>query len=180
MTTMKTAARIVAICVVLVTTALASISLASTSSNSKLEDAEQAMQARQYDKAIRLLENTQPGDYQSYLKAVALFRLGKNAETVTECEGLLKTYPESKWKNKTSFLMARAHIAQKNHKEAEAIFSKEAGRIFSPARKQKIANVWAFSSSCWKPYRTGPLPLAEEKGCPTSWISWATLEPRIS
>lgn len=105
------------------------------------EDAEQAMQARQFEAAITHLENAEASDYTSYLKAVALFRLDKHADTVSECESLLAKFPDSKWKHKTRFLTARALIAQKKHKEAEKIFSEEAGRIFSEQRKQSIANV---------------------------------------
>lgn len=99
------------------------------------------MQAKEFNSAIQHLSSAEQSDYTSYLKAVALFRLGQHAQTVSECEHLLATFTDSKWKHKTRFLMARALIALKKHKEAEKIFSKEATRIFSEKRKQSIAKI---------------------------------------
>ena len=105
------------------------------------DEAEQAMQARQFEAAIKHLENAEPGDYTTYLNAVSLFRLEKYVDAVVHCKSLLAEHPESKWKHKTRFLMARALISLKKHKEAEEIFSQEAARIFSEDRKQSVASI---------------------------------------
>ena len=129
---MKNTTRLAAICAIL---------LISTAQAAPIDDAEQAMQARQFETAITHLEKSKTGDYPSYLKAVALYQSGKYSAAAVTCEGLLKQYPDSQWQHKARFLMARALIAQKDHKAAESILAAEAGRIFSPDRKQSIANV---------------------------------------
>lgn len=113
----------------------------STAMSAPLDDAEQALQARQFEAALTFLEKSKPGDYPEYLKAVTQFHLEKYPEVVEKCEALLKKYPESEWQHKTRFLMARALIAKKDHKAAEAILAKEAQRIFSSERKESIAKV---------------------------------------
>ena len=129
---MKTSIRLAAICALLIL---------STAQAAPIDDAEQALQARQFEVAIALLEKSEPGDYPSYLKAVALYQSGKHAAAAAACEELLTEYPESQWQHKASFLLARALIARKDHKAAELILAAEAGRIFSPDRKQSIAQV---------------------------------------
>lgn len=106
-----------------------------------IEDAEQAMQARRFASVIDHLEKSEPGDYPSYLRAVAFYQSGQYPAAAAACEELLKQYPESPWRHKARFLMARALIAQKDHKAAESILAAEAGRIFSSDRKQSIADV---------------------------------------
>ena len=130
---MKNTTRLAAICALLL--------CLSTAEAAPIDDAEQALQARQFDTAIAHLEEAEPGDYPSYLKAVALYQSGKHSAAAVTCEGLLEKHPDSQWQHKARFLMARALIAQKDHKAAESILAAEAGRIFSPDRKQSIANV---------------------------------------
>lgn len=115
--------------------------LLSTANAAPIDDAEQALQARQFETAITHLEKAEPGDYPGYLKAVALYQSGKFPAAVVTCESLLNKYPDSQWRHKARFLMARAFISQNNHKAAEAILDAEARRIFSPGRKQSIASV---------------------------------------
>ncbi len=129
---MKNTSRLAAICAIL---------LLSSAQAAPIDDAEQALQARQFETAITHLEKAKTGDYSSYLKAVALYLSGKNSAAAVTCEGFLKEYPDSQWKYKARFLMARALIALKDHKAAESILAAEADRIFSPDRKQLIANV---------------------------------------
>ena len=131
MITMKNTTRLAVICALLLSTAEAA----------PIDDAEQALQARQFETAITLLERSEPGDYPSYLKAVALYQSGQYPAAAVACEGLLKQYPDSQWRHKARFLMARAFIAQQDHKAAESILAEEASRIFSPDRKQSIANI---------------------------------------
>ena len=106
-----------------------------------LDEAEQAMQARQFDTAVALLSKAGAGDYPSYLKAVALYQAEEHSEAASTCEALLRDFPGSEWQHKARFLMARALIAQKDHQAAESILAGEAERIFSPDRKQSIATV---------------------------------------
>ena len=106
-----------------------------------IDDAEQALQARDFETAITHLENAGTGDYPSYLKAVALFYSEKYSAAATTCEALVRAHPDSDWQHKARFLMARALIAQKDHQAAEKIFAEEAERIFSADRKQTIAKV---------------------------------------
>jgi len=113
----------------------------STALATPLEDAEQALQAREFEAAVTHLQNAKPSDYSRYLRAIALYQSDKFSDTVTECALILKNYPESQWRHKARFLTARALIAQKNHKAAESILAAEAARIFSPERKQSIAQV---------------------------------------
>ena len=106
-----------------------------------IDDAEQALQARDFEAAVIHLEKAKPGDYRSYLKGIALYQSKKYSAAATACEALIAEHPESKWLHKARFLMARALIAQKDHKAAESILAAEADRIFSPDRKQSIAKV---------------------------------------
>ena len=106
-----------------------------------LDEAEQALQARDFEAAVTHLEKAKAGDYPSYLKAVALYQGGKHSAAALTCEQLLRAHPESEWRYKARFLLARALIAQKDHKGAESILAAEAQRIFSPDRKQAIAEV---------------------------------------
>lgn len=115
--------------------------LLSIANAAPIDDAEQALQARDFEAAITALENADPGEYPSYLKAVALYQAEKHEEAATASEAFLTDHPESEWRHKARFLMARALIAQKKHKEAESILAGEAERIFSPERKQAIAKV---------------------------------------
>lgn len=130
---MKNPIRLAAFCALL-------LSLA-TAEAAPIDDAEQALQARQFEIAITHLEKSKPGDYPSYLKAVALYQAGKHSAAAVTCEGLVSQYPNSPWQHKARFLMARALIARKDHKTAETILAAEASRIFSPDRKQSIAKI---------------------------------------
>lgn len=132
MITMKTVIRLAAICVLLPL---------STANAEPIDAVEQALQARQFESAITLLEKIEPGDYPSYLKAVALFQSDQHSAAATTCEQILKDFPNSQWRHKARFLLARALIAQKKHKAAENILAEEAKRIFSAERKQSIAKV---------------------------------------
>ena len=106
-----------------------------------IDDAEQAMQARDFETALEHLEKAANKDYPNYLKGVALYHSKDYAGSVKACEALLKKFPDSEWGHKARFLTARAKIALKDHKGAEAILAAEADRIFSPGRKQAIAKV---------------------------------------
>ena len=106
-----------------------------------LDEAEQAMQARQFDTAVELLSKAGAGAYPSYLRAVALYQAEKHSEAASTCEALLRDFPGSEWQHKARFLMARSLIALKDHQAAESILAGEAERIFSPGRKQSIAMV---------------------------------------
>ncbi len=133
MTTIKNTRRFAVLCALLLST--------STAEAGPIDDAEQALQAGQFDSAIALLEKSEPGDYPGYLMAVALYQSGRHAAAAEACEGLLEQYPDSPWRHKARFLMARALIAGKDHQAAESILAEEAGRIFSPDRKESIANI---------------------------------------
>ena len=76
-----------------------------------IDEAEQAMRARQFEAAISHLENAKADDYVSYLKAVALYQSGQYAAAVATCETLLEQFPDTEWRHKSRFLMARALIA---------------------------------------------------------------------
>ena len=102
---MKNTTRLAAICALL---------LLSTANAAPVDDAEKALQARQFEAAITHLEKSKSGDYPSYLKAVALYQSGKYSAAVVTCEGLLKKHPDSQWRHKARFLMARALISQKD------------------------------------------------------------------
>jgi TolA-binding protein len=106
-----------------------------------IDDAEQAMQARDFEAALAHLQKAGSTDYPSYLKGVALYHSKDFPGTVKACEALIQRFPESDWRYKARFLAARAKIALKDHQGAEAIFAAEADRIFSSERKQGIARV---------------------------------------
>ncbi|MGI9242208.1 MAG: tetratricopeptide repeat protein, partial [Verrucomicrobiales bacterium] len=115
--------------------------LISATPAAKIDDAEQAMQARDFDSAVEILGGIAADDYSTYLRAVALYQSDKYSDATLTCEALLRDHPDSAWRHKARFLMARALIAQKDHQAAESILAAEAGRIFSPERKQAIAKV---------------------------------------
>ena len=77
---MKTTIRLAVICATF---------LISTAQAALIDDAEQALQARQFETAITHLEKCEPGDYPSYLTAVALYQYGKHAAAAAACEELL-------------------------------------------------------------------------------------------
>ena len=104
-----------------------------------LDEAEQLLQARDYKAAAAVLAPLKGDDRAAYLLATAQFLDGKHAAAESVASALLKGHPESKWKFKARFLLARALIEQRKHKEAEAIYAAEAERVFSTERKQTLA-----------------------------------------
>ena len=71
--------------------------LFATANAARIDDAEQALQARQFESAITLLQEVKDSDYANYLKAIALYQSGKHADAVSTCEELLKQHPDSQW-----------------------------------------------------------------------------------
>ncbi|MFK7909899.1 MAG: tetratricopeptide repeat protein, partial [Akkermansiaceae bacterium] len=119
----------------------------SASADDKLRAAENAIQGKQFDKAIELLDGHLAGDdakrqdYATYLKGLALFHNGKDNGSVATCDKLANDFPKSEWGRKALFLKCQALVRQKKFKEAEAIYEAEANRLFSANRKKGIANV---------------------------------------
>ena len=65
-----------------------------STAHAAIEEAEQSLQAGQFEAAIAQLDNAKPGDYPSYLKAVALYQSGDHAASVATAETMVLKYPE--------------------------------------------------------------------------------------
>ncbi|MBT8037129.1 MAG: tetratricopeptide repeat protein [Verrucomicrobiae bacterium] len=119
----------------------------SAAADDKLLAAEHAIQGKQFDQAVELLDGhlaankAKRGDYAVYLKALALFHSGKDKASVAACDQLAKDFAKSDWGRKALFLKCRALVRQKKFKQAEAIYEAEANRLFSADRKKGIASV---------------------------------------
>lgn len=113
--------------------------LLNTAMGASIDDAEQALQARDYSKALEHLGKSS-GDYAEYLAGIAHYQLENFAEA-EKSGAALAAKADSEWRHKARFLQARALVAMKKHQEAEAVFSSEAERLFSKERKTGIAQL---------------------------------------
>jgi tetratricopeptide (TPR) repeat protein len=104
-----------------------------------LDEAEQHLQAREYQQAAAKLSGIKGNDRAAYLHAKALFLDQKFPAAEQAATAFLKDHADSAWTAKTRFLLARALIEQQKHKAAEAIYAAEAERVFSTERKQGLA-----------------------------------------
>ena len=112
-----------------------------------LRQAEQALQAKDYGRAVELLDqsiddgDSKEADYATYLKALASFHQGKDQVVVATCDTLIKDFKDSDWFRKALFLKSRALVRQKKFEEAEEIYEREAQRLFSSDRKEGLARI---------------------------------------
>ncbi|MFK7850033.1 MAG: tetratricopeptide repeat protein [Akkermansiaceae bacterium] len=117
------------------------------SAQEALRPAEQAMQVKQFAKAVELLDRyltdgeNEAKDYATYLKSLALFYDKKSKAAAETCDLVIDKYENSKWRRKALFLKSRILIEQKKFEEAEAIYEAEAMRLFSSKRKKGLANI---------------------------------------
>ncbi|MFP6893250.1 MAG: CDC27 family protein, partial [Opitutales bacterium] len=103
-----------------------------------------ALRSKEYKVAVTALDKViaakkERMDEATYLKALAQYYGKQYDACIATCDKLAADHKDSSWQHKGRFLMARTLIAQKDHKAAESILAAEAGRIFSPDRKQSIA-----------------------------------------
>lgn len=112
-----------------------------------LRPAKQALQVKQFGKAVGLLDeylaakDNGQKDYATYLRALALFHDKKGKAAVDACDVVLEQFKDSKWNRKALYLKSRVLIEQKKFEEAEAIYEAEANRLFSSERKKGLASV---------------------------------------
>ncbi len=109
-----------------------------------VREAEGLLQSKKYDEAAQKLAecplDQREGGYADWLRAVALQHAGKPADAVVACDAVPAGSP---WNRKARLLKARLLTDLKKHAEAEAIFSEEAARVLSPARKDELAGLLA-------------------------------------
>jgi hypothetical protein len=102
---------------------LALILVVSADARDKLLAAEHAIQGKQFDKAVELLDGYIAGDeakrvdYAIYLKSLALYHGGKDKAAVSACDRLARDFAESDWGHKALFLKCRALVRQKNSRK---------------------------------------------------------------
>lgn len=106
-----------------------------------VEDAGLLLQQQRYqDAAARLTEAAvnaeKDAGFAHYLRAVALSESKQHAKAITDCDAVPAGHA---WHRKALFLKAQCLAELKRHKEAEAIYSTEATRLFATARKEKLA-----------------------------------------
>ncbi|MEX2213974.1 MAG: tetratricopeptide repeat protein [Phycisphaeraceae bacterium] len=111
-----------------------------------LDKVRAALQAKQYDEAVKAADAYLKGtgkamDEAIYLKATAHLSAGRFAEAVTATDALLSKHPKSTWYAKALFMKGTALARQRKFKEAEAIFEAEAIALLAPQRKREIAGV---------------------------------------
>ncbi|MCF7854144.1 MAG: tetratricopeptide repeat protein [Candidatus Pacebacteria bacterium] len=104
------------------------------------------MRARQFENAVRILEDVlskQPtnADEVLFLKARGHYHLQHYEEAEQTAARLTEAYADSPWFHKARFLRARALVEQKKFKQAEEIYEAEANRLLSQARKHEVAGV---------------------------------------
>ena len=112
-----------------------------------LRQAEQAMQVKNFDRALQLLDQhladdkAERKDYTTYLKALTQFHQNKKDASIATCDDLLAKHPKSDWKRKALFLKSRCLADQKRFEDAQKIYEAEANRLFSADRKEGLAKV---------------------------------------
>ncbi|MFT7642364.1 MAG: tetratricopeptide (TPR) repeat protein, partial [Pirellulaceae bacterium] len=110
-------------------------------------DISQAMQNREYDKAIAgidaaLKSPTAPKDYLEYLKGRAYHYQGEFGKAIEQFRRVEKEYPQSVWLRRTRFAQAMSHARTGGFLAAEQIYRLEADYLLSTARKKEIADIY--------------------------------------
>ncbi len=119
------------------------------------------MQSRDYAGAASMLtddalKTAADPAYGRYLRALARLRSKEHAAAISDCDAVPA---QSAWFRKAVFLKAQCLIELNRHREAEQIFSAEAARLFSTARKEKLAGVLAdFAAEITRPLLPGEPP----------------------
>jgi len=136
--------------------------VASVLAPTSLDEAEGLLQSHNYAAAVAKLTDdvlaaAPDPAYARYLRALARHRAKQHEAALAECD----TVPaESAWHRKAVFLKAQCLVELHRHQEAEAIYSAEATRLFSVARKDKLAGVLAaFATELTREPLPGEPPL---------------------
>ena len=105
-----------------------------------------AIQDGRYDEAMSLLNKRisagEEREYSLYLKGLVLYYKEDYDGCVKVLSELMEKYPQGKWFSKARFRQAAAYLAKKEYRAAEEIFEKEAERLMSGERKDRIASVY--------------------------------------
>ena len=119
-----------------------------------VEDASLLLQQQRYQDAANTLTNAainaeKDAGYAHYLRAVAFSESKQHAKAITDCDAIPAGHT---WQRKALFLKAQCLAELKKHKEAEAIYSAEAARLFATTRKEKLAeSLVALAEEITKP-----------------------------
>ncbi|TWT33373.1 tetratricopeptide repeat protein [Blastopirellula retiformator] len=117
----------------------------------------EAMQDRQYDKAIAAIDQAiadKQGDaaYLTYLKGRAYFFANKYKESIAVMTELTKRFPDSDWTRKARFAIGVAHARAGDYRTAELAYQAEAEYLISLQRKEEIAAIYLeFADAFYAP-----------------------------
>jgi len=117
------------------------LALAQTLTAAPVDDAEVLLQRQRYAEAATTLIDAvinaaADAGYAHYLRAVACTESKQYAQAITDCDAIPAGHA---WQRKALFLKAQCLAELKRHKQAEAIYSAEATRLFATTRKEKLA-----------------------------------------
>ena len=113
----------------------------------RLDDARQLMRARQFDAAVKALDqhiadaDAADRDEAAYLKARALLLADRYEQAIGAAKALARQFADSPWRYKAAFTRAQAHTHLRQYEQAMQIYEDQAHRLLSDHRKQEIASV---------------------------------------
>jgi alpha-2-macroglobulin len=108
----------------------------------------QALQSRQYDKAVTLIDaqltkaDAKHKDYLLYLKGRALIESTKLDAATAAFNRLEKSHPKSRWLPRSRFGRADVLVRQRNYRAAGLIYQAEANRLLSGNRRDELAGIY--------------------------------------
>jgi len=121
------------------------------------EQISQLMQDRKYAEAAAAIENAAKDkeadlDYLAYLKGRALHFQEKYDEAIAAYDTVSKDFPDSPWARRARFAKGLSHARKGDFRNAELTYRAEAQYLFSPDRKQEIADIYLeYANVYFKP-----------------------------
>ncbi|MGE0710543.1 MAG: tetratricopeptide repeat protein [Planctomycetota bacterium] len=110
-----------------------------------IEAVRQALRERAYGEADQLASQritSHPQEVEArYLRALALFHLGKIEQARVDARWIVEEQPTSRYAHKALFLEAELLSRQREFAAAVTLLQSEAGRLLSPARKREVCSV---------------------------------------
>ena len=117
----------------------------------------QLMQDRKYAEAAAAIDKAAKAeeadlDYLAYLKGRALHFQKKYDEAIAAYDTVSKDFPDSPWARRARFAKGLSHARKGDFRNAELTYRAEAQYLFSPDRKQEIADIYLeYANVYFKP-----------------------------
>ena len=105
-----------------------------------------AIADRQYVRAVEMIDALLGGEGEDadvllYYKGLSLFQAKKYEDALSPLGEVERAHSKSPWAAKARFTKAKALLALRRFKEAEAIYEADAKRLLAPERKRELAGV---------------------------------------